>query len=301
MYKKLVIAGIIFLLIAQILMPLISGKSISVVSNVTKKIVNKKIHSNLPSLLASGEFNPNDYWALLVSVDYKDENDPSYPYYKNFKKNLISNYWQEDHIKTVVGKEATKKNVKAAFYDWLVENAQEGSTVLLYFNAHGYQRNPVPPYWPPGGLALYGYKDGNGCLDKNALQYDVLGDWVDDLKASHIVVIIDACYSGDAIRYLKGKGRVIITSAKWDEMSYAEVASSLPSAIFKADNFYGNKGKGKRDGFVSAEEIYTYCEYHTSESNPQIWDSDSEEEIKLAYLKPIVKIDKPKKISTLHL
>jgi len=293
MYKKLIILGLLLILIVQILAPSIVGKGINAVSVVTKKIVNKKMYSDSPSLLVSSEFEPDNYWALIISVDYKDKSLPYYPKYAKVKDNLISNYWYEDHIKTVIGKKATKKNVKAAFYDWLVKNAGEGSTAFIYFMAHGYKRNPLPPYWPPGGLSLWGYKDGNGCLDENALQYDVLGDWLDDLRASNIVVIISSCYSGDAIRYLKGEGRVVITSAKWDEMSYSEVSGSLPDAIFKADNFYGNQGKGKRDGFVSAEEIYTYCEYHTRKSHPQIWDSNPENEIVLACLKPLVNIITP--------
>ena len=155
MYRKTATIGIIFLLLfLPILATSIAGKNISVVSNKLGKML---CHSSSLTLDVNA-FDPNNCWALIVSVDYKD-NDEDKPYsQKDFKvkDNLISHYWPEDHIRMIVGKDANKENVESVFYNWLVKNSKNEDTIFLYFHAHGYKRNPVYPYWPPGGLCLWG-------------------------------------------------------------------------------------------------------------------------------------------------
>ena len=151
MYRKTATIGIIFLLLfLPILATSIAGKNISVVSNK----LGKMLCHNSSLTLDVNAFDPNNCWALIVSVDYKD-NDEDKPYsQKDFKvkDNLISHYWLEDHIRMIVGKDANKENIKSVFYNWLVKNSKNEDTIFMYFHAHGYKCNPVYPYWPPGGL-----------------------------------------------------------------------------------------------------------------------------------------------------
>ena len=240
------------------------------------------------------EFNPENYWAFLVTVDYKD--DKPWGHYKHIKKTLLDNHWLDSHIKTVIQEDATRENVKREFDNWLVRKTSEEDTILIIFDAHGYENvEAFGKEIVPGGLCLYGYKDGNGALDDNALQYDVLDRWLGDLSNRKIMILIDACHSGNAIKHIKGNDRCIITACEEGGYSYG-ISDEFSDALTIADSpFLGNNAPNLGDGFVSAKEIYEYLDHYSSRNNPQIWPSFSTNfDIDIVYIKPTVEITRPK-------
>jgi len=83
-----------------------------------------------------------EYWALLVGVT-EIANNPllDLPYNKlvieNFRDMLlVSDFWQEDHIKTLIGREATYRNIIGGF-KWLDQKADENDVCVFYINTHG--------------------------------------------------------------------------------------------------------------------------------------------------------------------
>jgi hypothetical protein len=245
--------------------------------------------------LINSEFNPEKHWAFFVTVDYED--DKPWSCYKNIKNTLLDNHWTETHIKTVIQEQATKDNVEREFENWLVRKTSADDTVLIIFNAHGYENVEVfGEEIVPGGLCLYGYNKGKGALDENALQYDVLDSWLGKLSNRKIMIIIDACHSGNAIKHIKDDNRFIITSCEEDEYSYT-MSSEIDEALTRSDSpFLGNNAPNLGDGNVSGKEVFEYLDHYSNDNNPQVWPSlGSKFDIDITYIKPTVKITRPKK------
>lgn len=245
--------------------------------------------------LINSEFDPEKHWAFFVTVDYKD--DKPWNYYKDIKKKLLDNHWFDTNIKTIIQEKATKENVEREFENWLIRKTSAGDTVLIVLDAHGYENvEAFGKEIMPGGLCLYGYETGKGGLDDNALQYDVLDRWLGKLSNRKIMIIIDACHSGNAIKHIKEENRFIITSCEEDEEAYS-FSDDIDEALTRADSpFYGNNAPNKCDGYVSGKEIYEYLIHYSSDNNPQIWPSfGSDFDIDITYIKPTVEITKPKR------
>ena len=301
MIKKFSIVLLAFLLISNSFL-LVSANIVKIgyqqnsnsINMSGKKEVDEKGRIFPPrNSLINSEFDPEKYWAFLVTVDYED--DEPWSCYKNIKNKLLDNHWIDTHIKTIIQEQATKENVEREFENWLVRKTSADDTILIIFHAHGYENVELfGEEILPGGLCLYGYKKGNGALDDDALQYDVLDGWLGKLSNRNLMIIIDACHSGNAIKHIKDDNRLIITSCEEDEYSYG-MSSEIDEALTRADSpFLGNNAPNIGNGFVSGREIYEYLDFKSNDNNPQFWSSDGKSyDIDINYIKPIVKIIKP--------
>lgn len=142
-------------------------------------------------------------WALLVGInDYKYnsigiadlkfcENDVDL-----FKETLIkyANF-KEDNIKVLKSEEATKKNIKSGFLDWLAVNAKPGDKVIFYFSGHGVQLKDYDGD-EEDGLDEYLVVHDSASLDIYFVSDDELGDWLDKVNTPNKTVILDCCHSG---------------------------------------------------------------------------------------------------------
>lgn len=101
-------------------------------------------------------------------------------------------------------------------------------------------------------------------LDKNGLVTPTdLNDWISDLERNlkipqDIIIIIGACYSGSFIHELSGQGRIIITSAAEDEVSFrgAKNSEKPRDGSFFLTSLFNELGKGTSlyDSFVIADK-----------------------------------------------
>jgi hypothetical protein len=114
----------------------------------------------------------------------------------------------KEHILPLVGSDATHLGIKEAFKAQLIENARKhpGALVVFYFAGHGAQTRLVDH--------TSAYHDTLVAYDSRAdlrpgddyRGYDILDNelaqWLEELRplTSNIVVILDSCHSGDAIR-----------------------------------------------------------------------------------------------------
>jgi|GEM_PF-864643 len=168
-----------------------------------------------------------EYWALLVGVT-EIANSPSMdiPYNKlvieNFRDMLlVSDFWQHDHIQTLIGREATYLNIIRGF-KWLDRNADENDVCVVYITTHGGLNGLIvdlPPFDETDGdgdEVLYTWTSGVGlgnlfnrfpALPRGipifgSLPYihdisdDQLKRLLNKLDAKGVCVIIDACFSG---------------------------------------------------------------------------------------------------------
>ncbi|MCH8294357.1 caspase family protein [Candidatus Poribacteria bacterium] len=150
-------------------------------------------------------------WALFVAIDDYRNISPDLRFCESDARrmqNALINYagFKEDNIKMLVGKEATKKNVKKAFKTWLIDNVKPGDKAFFYFSGHGVQmRNPRAKEEVDG-------KDELLCLYDSArhaytfLRDNELGNWMDKINTDQKIVILDCCHSGTGTRGLVGFG-----------------------------------------------------------------------------------------------
>ena len=112
------------------------------------------------------------------------------------------------HIFPLIGPKATHLGIKQAFKDKLIENARKhpGALVVFYFSGHGAQAR-LDDHTTAYHDTLLAYDSrANLKSGDNYRGYDIidneLAQWIYELRAltNNVVVILDSCHSGDAIR-----------------------------------------------------------------------------------------------------
>ena len=225
-------------------------------------------------------------WALLVGVAKYEYGDTA-PYADNdaydFRDVLIHHGWQEDHIKVLTNERATEKNITDAL-KWIDSMEDEDDIVIYFHAAHG-SDHYICTYEYYGGFMSY--------------ELDAMLHW---LGSKNILAIIDCCYSGGWISALKFTNRVVLTSSRKNEYSWAFGAlengvfgyflvdetgiwskqSGWPTPKEGKDGAFARKNcDTDHDGWISAEEAYTYAAQYTPKfvweqgygwQHPQIYD-----------------------------
>ncbi len=160
---------------------------------------------------------------------------------------LIQHGWKEDHIKYFGGKNATYANVITAL-DWLANNAGPSDIILFHSMTHGLST----------GILLH---------DNKFLEFTELAEKFDEMKYSSLVIIIDACYSGGAIPVFKKENRIIMTSARSDEMGANTIFSQRVLAALQG---LGDI-EGNNNGWVSAREAFNFVQTRYPGPQYQPW------------------------------
>ena len=161
-----------------------------------------------------------EYWGLFVGVNecYNCPED-SFVEQKMMGERLtdtliISDFWQEDHIKTITDKNATKKNIIEGF-KWLDEHEDENDVSFIFYAAHGQMMLEIfPPYDEEdrydGLLTTYWTAYWDSLVIKTeSLPLAILGAYLSDisddqlnrllanLESKGVVVLISVCAGGE--------------------------------------------------------------------------------------------------------
>lgn len=306
MIKKCVVLSLVTLLMLSFLVQTSAeGMSTATIKKDTNKLASlSKKECNEPTTtpsslgMSSLSFNPEDCWAFMLGVDHKDADSPwthkRFP--QRFKNILVDNYWKEDHIQFLTGHDVQKDDLYGAL-DQFDEKEEKGDTVLLYFNTHGYPRWLFKTL--SGGLALGGFNGIFTCTN-TYIGYDDLKDALKKLEASNMIVMVSACYSGDAIGQLKNlrsqTNIMVITSSKADETSWGELNFGFCRACRET-----NGGKiaddppyGNDDGYITVEEFFSYQQGYFDDSSPQFFDADTANDFPFLYLRPLIDVTTPR-------
>jgi hypothetical protein len=256
-----------------------------------------------------------EYWALLVAVGtYANNPDMDRPTMlvevERLRKTLlISEHWQDDHIKVITEENATVVNILAGFR-WLDRMEDENDICLVYLTTHGF---PIlwdlPPFDEEDGMdeALACYRGFLGLENPwsweplanpfGILTDDIINFHLNRLETQGLCVIVDSCHSGgfnDNWSYakrpaevdvafelgtdLQARNRIIMTSVPEEETSYG---STFTHYLVEAMQGYGD---ADGDGQVTAEEMFAYAEPIITEytsMRPQLFD-DYPGELRLA-------------------
>jgi tetratricopeptide (TPR) repeat protein len=147
--------------------------------------------------------NPGSTYAVVVGIsDYQDEEIPDLLFadkdaeaFANFLRSPAGGALDEDHLKVLVNKEATGAQI-ARTLDWLIDEAQEGDKIIIYFSGHGdveAKRISQPGYLLGWDSPSQVYAAG-GAMNIRDLQ-DIVSTLSVYNKAK-VTLITDACRSG---------------------------------------------------------------------------------------------------------
>lgn len=108
--------------------------------------------------------------------------------------------YPEEHIVLRTNERATKADFQAYFENWLKNNVDRDGEVFVYYAGHG-----APE--PQSGKSFLVPYDGNpSFLETTAYPLDRLYKALSELPTSHIIVVLDSCFSGAGGRSVIAKG-----------------------------------------------------------------------------------------------
>ena len=143
-----------------------------------------------------------EYWALLVAVGvYADHPEEDRPAMLREVDNLhelllVSEHWEEDHIKVIKGENGTVRNIVNGLR-WLDKMDDKDDFSLVYIATHGFPlRFDIPPFdeddeCDEALVSYWGFK-----YPWSIIWDDLLNLMLSLLNSRGVCVAIDSCYSG---------------------------------------------------------------------------------------------------------
>lgn len=207
--------------------------------------------------------DPTKY-ALVVGIEkYSHAPEASYAESdaKAMRRHLLAMGYPERNVIMLAGSEATGGAIKKYVETWLPNVARDASTVFVYYSGHG-----APD--PISGQAYLVPWDGDPkFLKDTAYPVSQLYDRLHGLKAKHVVVALDACFSGAGGRSILAKGiRPLVNKIVTGSVAPPVVALSAS----EADQISGGLDdqrhgaftyymlKGLNEGHGSLTDLYGY-------------------------------------------
>ena len=168
------------------------------------------------------------------------------------------------NIKVLTNRKASKRRIIRTLKTWL-KRAGPKDTVLVYFSGHGAAGSDGISYWMAYDTPKNAVESGVGHYTLNGI--------LATLQTSRVVLVVDACQSGQGIKGARGgdgrkgvidpsiyqsMGRAVIASSKQNQYSYE--SSQLKHGIFSYVLMQALSGKGDldKDGVVTVMEAYQY-------------------------------------------
>jgi uncharacterized caspase-like protein len=193
-------------------------------------------------------------------------------------------------VRLLVDAAASRAEVLAAL-DELAQRTNEDATITIFYSGHGIVDAKQTYYLTTTDTKLGGVPGKRTVVENSAISQQELLGKLRALKANRVLLIFNACHSGEvspvldadgapfsgqnppadttAAALATGSGRVIITACR--EQQYAFVGAGTQT-IFTQALLEGLRGEGvgSRGGYISAFDLYTYLYYAVGEAVQQL-------------------------------
>jgi hypothetical protein len=234
--------------------------------------------SNKWDRIVNGEPPFNRSYALLLGVsDYRYMKKLSLVNddLRNVEAFLLSRGF---HVVRVQNDKLTMANVKSP-QDYFAATINPDDRLLVYFAGHGFHRTERGE--ERGYLALIGAKEGEVSRETTIAMDDFVA-WTRRIAAKHLLVLLDACFSGLAVRGsdMKIETRGTEAVAKPDPKTLYRLSAQPGRYLLMAGNErqkaiaspswsgglfthavvlgLGGRADTQRDGFVTTRELYPW-------------------------------------------
>jgi hypothetical protein len=174
---------------------------------------------------------------------------------------------------------ATKANLTTVF-NALSAQLTSDDVLYIFTTDHGsYQTGNDAPYATPN-VTL--------CLWGEEITGDEFAAEVNKVTAKAIAAIFEQCFSGGLVEKLKAANRVLMSAARWWELSYAAVSIDYDEFSYYATKALAEPalGDSNGDGVVTMEEAYLYALANDSYQEETISGGDNDGEHPSYYSNP---------------
>jgi len=175
-------------------------------------------------------------WAVFIAInEYKEWEPLLYPVKdaQDIKKILLDNYYF-DEVRELYNRDATAAAIRKLFID-LQDKAGPNDSVFVFHAGHGINEDRTKtPAWIPydGGKAEDIYSQ------QNWLSHLQIRSMLDSLKARHVFLISDSCFSGDLLDSRRGAaGSLINYPAAYDRVSRQAMSSGASEQVEDVSEF----------------------------------------------------------------
>lgn len=203
--------------------------------------------------------------------------------------------WDEENIKLITGKDATKFNIIKGFL-WLDRKEDENDKCLVYYSSHGGSLNfDIPPFDEEDGkdevIATYKTLQNKTLAKFTYITDDEINFFLNRLESRAITLIIECCHAGGFddssqkttnLRNLflplsnrnikpenfktgfatdiKKQGRVILMSTQENLVGYSIPSMGGLFTISLIESLENGLGDLNNDGSISSEEAFNYIQ-----------------------------------------
>jgi uncharacterized caspase-like protein len=197
--------------------------------------------------------------------------------------------FRKENMKMLLDEGATLLNIKKSISNWLFQNTNDESTVVIYFAGHGGTETDKTRV-ENDGIAKYllPWDCDSDDLFASGLSSTDFNRLLSTIKARRMIYFMDACYAGGvtqkgardigisdgpAQKLAQGEGRIVIASAKPNQRSWED--EKLGHGIFTYHLLEALSGKADidNDGYVSIMEVFKYLEKNVPDSVRKIANS----------------------------
>jgi len=200
----------------------------------------------------------------------------------------VGGEWIDSNITLIEYADATVANVQAGIQSFF-GGCDEDDLALVYFTCHGAQTDAdASPVDESDGL------DGELAMSDGNISDDTLGSWLSPFGAGfypldRFVLIVDACHSGEV---MDGSGdpagilasHVIMSASQaWETAYGGNPYSEFTTHLIDALTSDCRPADVNDDGYVSAEEAFEWADPRSSDQDPEMSDTFSDELYLISY------------------
>ena len=184
--------------------------------------------------------NKNAY-AIVIGIEQYRQKLPRADFAMSDAK-LVSEYltkvmgYPEENVVTLTNEQAALGDFVKYFEKWLPNNAEQGSTIFVYYSGHG------SPSHTSGDAYLVPYDGDPSFIEQTGYSLKRVYENLAKLPAKNIIVALDSCFSGAGGKSVSAKGsRALVRVEKVSAHNIAVLTASLDNQVSSS---YEDKGHG---------------------------------------------------------
>jgi hypothetical protein len=173
-------------------------------------------------------------WAVFIAIDEYSEWDPLLNPVKDAReiKNILLEYYYIDEVRELYNRDATAAAVRLLFRE-LQEKTGPADSVFVFHAGHGFNdEGTKTSAWIPynGGTDRY--------AQANWLLHSQMRSMLDSLKARHVFLISDSCFSGDLLDATRGAPDTVLNyPSAYDKVSREAMSSGASEEVRDLSEF----------------------------------------------------------------
>lgn len=198
--------------------------------------------------------------------------------------------YREENVKVLLNEKATLSDITKNVEEWLPNRGNADSEVFVYYSGHG------APHAKTKQAYLVPYDGNLSFLESTGYSLNALYDSLTRIKAKHIYVVLDSCFSGAGGRSVVAKGaRPVGLSLENPILKTNNIAVISASSGSQISSTYLEQGHGlltyfflkglnkhadaNYDGGITVNEIFEYVKTNVPPIAKQNYNNEQEPQL----------------------